>query len=459
MAPPPLLHLLRDDASTRAIGLRNEVPVYRRLLAVVAGTMLAVAAIATAPVSMAGDASNAGSWVGTWSASPQAARIAVALDGQTIRQVVRVSVGGGLVRVRLSNAYGAEALRIGAARVGLHSAGASIVAGSDRVLTFNGSESTTIPVGALAISDPVHLKVPDRGDVAVSIYLSGSALAATTHLLGLQTTYVSPGGDFTGADSLPTASTTQSYYFLSGVDVRASAPTRVIVTLGDSITDGVNSTPDANKRWPDRLAERLRAQPGGGKVAVLNAGISGNRLLHDTVGTNASARLDRDVLVQPGARYLIVLAGINDIGIPLAAPADEIIAAHRQIIERAHAMGLKVYGGTLTPFQAYLPGVYYTPGGEVTRQAVNHWIRTSKAYDAVIDFDKAVRDPANPAALRPAYDSGDNLHPNDAGYKAMADAIDLSLFNIVGARRTGLKTASPPPPAGKAKATSCACPP
>jgi lysophospholipase L1-like esterase len=168
---------------------------------------------------------------------------------------------------------------------------------------------------------------------------------------------------------------------------------------------------------------------GSDNLAVLNAGISGNRLLHDMVGTNASARLDRDVLVQPGARYLIVLAGINDIGIPLAAPADEIIAAHRQIIERARAMGFMVYGGTLAPFQAYLPGIYYTADGEAKRQAVNQWIRTSKAYDAVIDFDKVLRDPRNPATLLPAYDSGDNLHPNDAGYQAMADAIDLSLFS------------------------------
>ena len=391
--------------------------------------MLAVAWLAIANASMARDTSNAGFWVGTWSASPQAAWNAVALNGQTIRQIVHVSIGGKEVRVRFSNAYGTQALRIGAARVGLRSTGASIVAGSDRVLTFNGAEFVTIPVGAIAISDPVRLIVPDRGNVSVSIHLPGSAVAATEHLLGLQTTYISPAGDFTGANDLPVAATTQSWYFLAGLDVRRSTQSRAIVALGDSITDGVNSTPDANQRWPDRLAERLRVHKGSGNVAVLNAGISGNRLLHDTVGTNASARLDRDALVQPGARYLIVLAGINDIGIPIAAPAAEIIAAHRQIIERAHALGLLVYGGTLAPFQAYLPGIYYTADGEAKRQAINHWIRTSKAYDAVIDFDKALRDPRNPAALRPAYDSGDNLHPNDAGYQAMADAIDLSLFS------------------------------
>ncbi|MEO8104660.1 MAG: SGNH/GDSL hydrolase family protein, partial [Betaproteobacteria bacterium] len=239
---------------------------------------------------------------------------------------------------------------------------------------------------------------------------------------------ISAAGDFSGAESLPTATTTQSTYFLSGVEVEASKGSSAVVALGDSITDGLKSTADANMRWPNHLAERLRARKGGNKVAVLNAGISGNRVLHDIVGTNASARLDRDVLVQSGVRYLIVLEGINDIGIPGAATADEIIAGHLQIIDRARAMGLKVYGGTLTPFQAFLPAIYYTPGGEVTRQAVNQWIRTSKAYDAVIDFDKAIRDPSDPARILPAYDSGDNLHPNDAGYKRMADAIDLSLF-------------------------------
>ena len=253
----------------------------------------------------------------------------------------------------------------------------------------------------------------------------------------MQTTYISPEGDFTGADSLPTASTTASFYFLTGVEVGSSAPSRAIVTLGDSITDGLHSTPDANRRWPNRLAERLRSQKSGGRIAVLNAGISGNRILHDKTGTNASARLDRDVLVQSGARYLVVMIGINDIGIPIGATADEIIAGHRQIIDRAHAMGLKVYGGTLTPFQAFLPGIYYSADGEAKRQVVNQWIRTSHAYDAVIDFDRALRDPKNPSAMLPVYDSGDHLHPNDAGYQAMANAVDLSLFDV---RRAILRT-------------------
>jgi lysophospholipase L1-like esterase len=417
--------------------------------------MLAIAGMAIAPATMAIDGSKAGHWVGTWNASPQAAWHPIELNGQTIRQIVHVSIGGTRVRVRLSNAYGADSLQIGAARVGLYSTGATIAAGSDRVLTFNGSESTTIPAGALAVSDPVNLRVPDRGDLAVSVYIPGKVLAATEHSLGLQTTYISPAGDFSGADSLPTATTSQSYYFLMGLEVDASAKSRAIVTLGDSITDGLHSTTDANKRWPNRLAERLR----GSNVAVLNAGISGNRVLHDTIGTNALARLDRDVLVQSGARYLIVLAGINDIGLLGTAAADEIIAGHIQIIDRAHAMGLKVFGGTLTPFEAFLPGLYYTPDGEAKRQAINQWIRTSKAYDAVIDFDKALRDPSNPAKMRSAYDSGDNLHPNDAGYQAMADAIDLSLFRDQGSGRRAVNAKGQSTQTAKPKATPCPCPP
>ena len=377
---------------------------------------------------VAQDGTNDIHWVGTWSASPQAASSPVEFKDQTIRQIVRVSIGGKRVRVRLSNAYGADPLVIGTARVALRSTGTAIEVGSHRKLTFSGWPSTTIPPGALAVSYPVNLRVPDLGDLVVSIYVAGSQVAATEHSVGLQTTYISTEGDFSGADSLPTTTTTQSIYFLTGVEVDAARSSRAIVTLGDSITDGYHSTADANKRWPDRLAERLAAQKDGSKVAVLNAGITGNRLLHDKDSSNALARLDRDVLVQSGARYLIVLLGINDIGFPGAVTADEIIASHRQIIDRARALGLKVYGGTLTPFQAYLPGLYYTAVGEAQRQAVNQWIRTSKAYDAVIDFDKAIRNPSNPATILPAYDSGDNLHPNDAGYKAMADAISLSLF-------------------------------
>jgi len=403
---------------------------FRRALAVLAGTMLAVVGIAVQPAVIAKDGTSGIHWVGTWSASPQAARNPVELKDQTIRQIVRVSIGGKRLRVRLSNAFDADPLVIGAAHVALRSKGAAIAPGSDRTLTFGGSPSTKIPPGALAVSDPVNLQVPDLGELAVSIYVAGNHVAATEHSEGLQTTYISAEGDFSGASSLPTTTTTESLYFLMGVEVVAAKTSKAIVTLGDSITEGNRSTADANKRWPNRLAERLAARKSGSKVAVLNAGISRNRLLHgkDKDGSNALARLDSDVLVQSGARYLIVLLGINDIGFPREVTADEIIAGHRQIIVRAHAMGFKVYGATLTPFQAFMPGLYYTDAGEEQRQVVNQWIRTSKAYDAVIDFDKAIRDPNKPARILPAYDSGDNLHPNDAGYKAMADAINLLLF-------------------------------
>ena len=420
--------------------------------------MLALAVLAVATATVAKGPDVAGHWSGTWAASPQAASVPLEFRGQTIRQIVRASIGGTQVRVRVSNAYGANPLRIGAARVGLRTTGASIAAGSDRILTFNGSTSTTIPVGALAVSDPVDLRVPDRVDLAISLWIPGNQSAATEHKLGLQTTYVSPEGDFTGADALPTATTTASYYYLAGVDVGSRVPSRAIVVLGDSITDGLHSTPDANRRWPDRLAERLHAHSSGSRIAVLNAGISGNRILHDMAGTNASARLDRDVLVQSGARYVIVLEGINDIGIPVGAAAADIIAGHRQIIERAHAMGLKVYGGTLTPFQAFLPGVYFSAEGEATRQAVNHWIRTGKAYDAVIDFDRVLRDPDRPAVMRPAYDSGDHLHPNDAGYQAMADAIDLSLFDVRGRGHPATAAKATGVPQARPNAAPCRCP-
>jgi len=422
--------------------------------------MLAIAGMVIAPATLAKDVTSDIHWVGTWSASPQAASSPVEFKGQTIRQIVRVSIGGKRVRVRLSNANGAGPLVISSAHVALRSTGAAIAAGSDRALTFNGSPSMAIPPGALAVSDPVNLQVPDLGDLAVSLYVAGNQVAATEHTAGLQTTYVSAAGDFSGADNLPTTTTTQSVYFLSGIEVDAARSTRAIVTLGDSITDGYQSTVDANKRWPNRLAERLTAQKGGSKVAVLNAGITGNRVLHDKDGSNALARLDRDVLVQSGARYLIVLLGINDIGFPGAVTPDQIIAGHRQIIDRARALGLKVYGGTLTPFQAYLPGLYYTDVGEAQRQVVNQWIRTSKAYDAVIDFDKAIRDPSNPSKILPAYDSGDNLHPNDAGYKAMADAINLSLFKEkIPVRRTDSAKGPSAPMGTPAKPALCSCPP
>jgi len=377
---------------------------------------------------------NGGRWVGTWSASPQLAAAPIQIDGQTVRQIVHTSIGGDRVRVRFSNAYGTSDLVIGAAHVALSAGGSAILPRTDRILRFNGSTTVTIPAGALVVSDPATLDVPALDDLAVSLFLPGNAAATTQHQEGLQTNYISMAGDFTGAATFA-GSTTQSYLFLTAVETRAVQNASAIVTIGDSVTDGFESTPDLNQRYTNLLADRLQSRRKTSRLAVLNAGVSGNRILHDFVGTGALARLDRDVLAQTGAKYLIVLQGNVDILIPglIGNPAElvtaeQIIQGHRQIIDRAHAMNLLVYGGTLNPVEGYpFPG-YWTPAMEATRQAVNRWIRTSHAYDAVIDFDRVLRDPAAPSRLLPAYDSGDHVHPNDTGYKAMADAIDLSLF-------------------------------
>jgi lysophospholipase L1-like esterase len=336
--------------------------------------------------------------------------------------------------VRFSNAYGTSSLIIGAAHAALSSGGGAIDPWTDRRLTFNGLPTISIPAGALAMSDAVVLDVPPLGDLAVSLYLPENVAATTEHSASMQTTYLSAAGDFTGAITIA-ATTTQSFYFLTGIEVSASERARAIVTLGDSVTDGYGSTPDTNQRWPNLLAERLQSNPGTSRVAVLNAGVIGNRVLHDLVGTSALARLDRDVLVQTGVKYIVVLQGNTDILIPglIGNPAEDvtaeqIIQGHRQIIDRAHALGLRIYGGTLNPVEGYpFPG-FWSPAMEAKRQVVNRWIRTSNAYDAVIDFDRVLRAPSDPALLLPAYDSGDHVHPNDVGYQAMANAIDLSLF-------------------------------
>jgi lysophospholipase L1-like esterase len=372
-------------------------------------------------------------WVATWMAAPLEGSSRDIFRNQTLRMIVHTSIGGKRVRVEFSNTFGEESLIIGAAHVAISSEGAAIFPGSDRALTFDGAASVTIPPGALEVSDPVDLDVAASSNLAISVYLPDATGPATMHPLGLQTNYISTAGNFTSTTSMPYEWTVTSWYWLSGVDVEANPDTSAIVALGDSITDGANSTPNTNRRWPNQLAARLLANPATAHLAVVNAGISGNRILHDLDGPNALARLDRDVLARAGVKYLIVLEGINDLGFPhlpgafgqQEVTADHLIAGFRQMIDRAHAHGIKVFGCTLTPYEG---AVYYSKEGEAKREAVNQWIRTSGAFDGVIDFDAAVRDPKNPLRFLPAYDSGDHLHPNDAGLKAMADAIDLKLF-------------------------------
>jgi lysophospholipase L1-like esterase len=407
----------------------------RLSLTVVAAVAFVVAGLSAHPAAFAGQGNQ--HWVGTWSTAmhPPDAGFGITNAGfnnQTLRQIVHTSVGGEQVRVKLST-NGASALVIGAAHIALRDAGDAIVPGSDRTLTFSGNPVITIPPGAQILSDPVNLNVPALGDLAVSIFVPGITGPATWHFEALQTSYISPPGDFTASAVMPVGTTTtQAWFWLAAVEVVASKQTGAIVCLGDSITDGTASTPDTNNRWPNHLARRLIAQPGNHKMGVLDEGIAGNRILQDIIAPNALARLDRDVLTQTGVTHVIVLEGINDIGFGAfgftVPTADEIIAGHQQLIERAHARGLKIYGATLTPFEGTpFPG-YFTPAGEAKRQAVNAWIRTSGEYDAVIDFDLVTRNPNDPTFLLPAYDSGDHLHPSDAGYEAMGNAIDLKLF-------------------------------
>jgi lysophospholipase L1-like esterase len=354
-------------------------------------------------------------------------------NNQTLRLVVHPTLGADRLRVVLSNQFGTAPLVIGAAHVALREKDVAINPKAGRALKFSGSASTTIPAGAVIISDPVELAFPAGSDLAIDLYVPGDTTASgspvSMHTGANQTSYVSSTGNYAGSEAFPVAVTTPSWFLLARVEVTAPPATGVIVAIGDSITDGTRSTPNTNNRWPDHLAKRL-AQAAGPKLAVLNAGIAGNRVLLDNAGQNLVARFDRDVLSQTGVTHVVVMEGINDIGQARANPlpsAADLIAAHRQLILRAHARGLKIFGATLTPFEG---AGYWTPEGEAKRAALNEWIRTGKEYDGVIDFDAATRDPNQPTRFLAPYNSGDNLHPSDAGYQAMANAIGLSLFGL-----------------------------
>ena len=406
---------------------------------------LAVAALTAAFTGAGAQRPAAPHWIVTWSASQSwmdARPAAGTPDGvptyvnRTIREIVHTTLGGDSVRVRLSNEYGDRPLVIGDARVARRAGGANTGAGSDRALTFGGQAAVTIGAGATVVSDPIAYHVPALSDLVVSLYLPDSARTSTRHPLGLQTTYVSGAGDFAAATAFAADTTFHSWVFLSGVDVTNAQAASAIVTIGNSITDGYASTPDESRRWPDVLAQRLLTTPGAPVMSVANAGISGNRVLNPGAGPSALARFGRDVLLQPGVRDVIIMESINDIGWANFSrnPDDSVSAAAiifglSQLAERARERGLVVYGATLTPFEGSEP--YYSAASEAKRQAVNAWIRTSGVFDGVIDFDAVMRDPSHPARFLPAYDSGDHLHPGDAGYRAMAESIDLGLFRAL----------------------------
>jgi lysophospholipase L1-like esterase len=374
-------------------------------------------------------------WVGTWTTAPAPAETG-AFSNQTLRMNARVSIGGDRLRVRISNAYGTRPLLVGAACIGLRDSGSGVVSGSNKRLTFGGADGTTIAAGAFAISDPIALDLPPLADIAVSIYLPGelSVNSGITGRYARQTNYISPPGDFTNSVVMPVGSITGDWFFVSGVDVLAAKETGGVVALGDSLTDANISTLDAHCRWPDQLARRLHARRNGRPMAVLNQGLGGNRILHDIRGDSGLRRFDRDVIAQPGATHVIVMLGTNDLRNRWAKPeeevtADQMIAGLKQLALRAQTAGIKIFGATLLPFEneTFLPGAW-NPVREQTRQEVNEWIREGGAFDAVIDFDRALRNPEHPTSMLPAYDCGDHLHPSDLGYNKMGDAIDLSLF-------------------------------
>lgn len=392
---------------------------------------------------------NQRKWLGTWSASAQLAGpfpadFTSGFENQTIRQIVHVSVGGTAVRLRLTNAFGAQTVRFDTVYVGVQAAGGSLIPGSNRRVTFGGQPGVSIPPGASALSDPAGLDVAPLQNLAVSLFTAGATGLPTMHLFANQVNFVSESGDFAAdeSDAAFLSGNTASWFFLDEIDVLAAASVKgAVLALGDSLTDGLGSNWDANNRYPDYLACRLLAGPPGRVMSVLNEGVVGNRVLNDSLcfGVNTGARLDRDVLARRGVQAVILAQGTNDFGFPVGPPediadcflpatvvsAEDVIAGYRQIIARVHAARIKIFGATLNPIKRSFE---WSPATEVKRQAVNAWIEESGEFDGVIDFAAAVADPRDPEALAPWYDSGDQLHPNDAGYQAMANAVNLALF-------------------------------
>ena len=399
------------------------------------GAVLAVlAAISPVRSAMQPDAARV-HWVTTWGAAADSP--GRPFEGETVRQIVRLSVGGSAVRIRLSNLFGTEAVTIGPVHVAAHAGGSAIHSGTNHAVTFGGKSTVSVAKGADVLSDPVRFQVSALQSLAISMFLPARTAPSTMHNTAMQTAYITPG-DATEATTFPAGESDTSRFFLTDVEVAAERQARVLVAVGDSITDGVGSTDDHNARWPDALAARLQADPMLASIAIVNSGISGNRILNDGVepfiGPSVLSRFDRDALNKPGVRWVLLMSGTNDISAAnvLTRPQDrvnaqQIIEGMKTLIARAHARGIEVWGATLSP-RAGSKAPFYSVVGEAKRREVNAWIRTSGAFDAVVDFEQALRDPARPDALRPEYDSGDHLHPNDAGFRAMANAIDLNLF-------------------------------
>ena len=431
-------------------GYARMIPIHKRKLhrsgpsvrirSAVAGTFAAALGLLSATAALA---DRDGRWVSTW--GQPAVTTAQAPSNQTIREIQRISIGGSWLRVRLSNEFNSAAINVGEAHVALAGSAGSAVLHSDRKLTFGGQSSIIIPPNAAIYSDPVELTTPTNGSVAVSLFLPTNSGMVTIHPAAIDTAYIS-NGNTTGASSVGGATKSAMRYMLSEIQVFAADDAAAIVALGDSVTEGEDSTEDASHRWTDFLADRLAAAHGIAPRGVNNAGIGGNRLLNDNLpnpfvnfGQGALARLDRDVLAQGRAKYLIVHMGLNDLGLPgfLGAPqqtvtADQMIGAYRQIIARAHEHGIKVIGGTLTPYAGALESNYWTPAGEAIREAINNFVLKSGEFDGAIDFAAAVADPKKPTFMAAQFSGGDNLHLNDAGYQAMANAIDLRLFKDLG---------------------------
>jgi lysophospholipase L1-like esterase len=409
-------------------------------------TLFAAVGLTVAFFSFAAAENSSQHWVATWSASNAAVPDPATFKNQTLREIIHTSVGGQAVRIRLANTFGTQAVTFESVYVGLQNSGASLVPGSNHAVTFGGSKSITIREGAESLSDTISLSVGSEQNLSLSLFTSGSTGPATVHPVALQTNYISDAGNFASTEAAsPFAQTSQSWYFLQSLEVLASPNVNgAIVALGDSITDGVSSRPDKYERWTDVLARRLLSNSSQSAMSVLNAGISGNRVLTNSPcwGVNALARLDRDVFSQTALRAVILFEGTNDIGqpdtptAPLAPQvvpclsrtqisADELIAGFKQIIAQAHARRLKIFGATILPYQGFGG---WTQQGEAKRLAVNSWIKTSGSFDGVIDFASAIADPANSRRMNPKYDSGDHLHPGPTGHEAMGNAVDLTLF-------------------------------